>query len=110
MHVIWRCEWGAKIFVQCSGLNTELCMECKGLHTSSYPNTFEDMKLSTYLFPNCLEETCFVSESSCIEATLSKIVIPRLQIVAWRVDTLESQTHHIRPILLLRYYVLSANF
>src|SRR6218665_164221 len=47
------------------------------------------------------EETCLVSESSCIEDTLSKIVIPRLQIVAGRVDTLESQTHHIRPILLV---------
>ena len=47
------------------------------------------------------EETCFVSEPSCIEDTLSKIVIPRLQIVAGRGDTLESQTHHIRPILLL---------
>src|SRR6218665_488978 len=83
-------------------------MECKGLHTSSHPNTFEDKKWSTYLFPNCLVPTvsvskiCFVSESSCIEDTLSKIVIPRLQIVAGRVDTLESQTHHIRPILLLQ--------
>src|SRR6218665_1354374 len=47
------------------------------------------------------EETCFVSESSCIEDTLSKIVIPRSQTVTGRVDTLESQTHHIRPILLL---------
>ena len=45
------------------------------------------------------KETCFVSESSCIEDTLSKIVIPRSQ--TGRVDTLESQTHHIRPILLL---------
>ena len=43
------------------------------------------------------EETCFVSESSCIEDTLSKIVIPRLQIVAgtiserlWATTILES--------------------
>ena len=48
------------------------------------------------------EETCFVSEPSCIEDTMSKIVIPRLQIVTGRIDTLESQTHHIRPILLLQ--------
>src|SRR6218665_3388221 len=47
-------------------------------------------------------ETCFVSEPSCIEDTMSKIVIPRLQIVTGRIDTLESQTHHIRPILLLQ--------
>src|SRR6218665_4091574 len=47
------------------------------------------------------EEACFVSESSCIEDTLSKIVIPHSQTVAGRVDTLESKTHHIRPILLL---------
>src|SRR6218665_2454294 len=38
MHAIWRCEWGTDIFVQCSGLNTELCMECKGLRTSSQNN------------------------------------------------------------------------
>jgi len=24
MHVIWRCEWGAEIFVPCGGLNTEI--------------------------------------------------------------------------------------
>ena len=38
-----------------------------------------------------------MSEPSCIEDTLSKIVIPRLQIVAGRVDTSESESHHIRP-------------
>ena len=46
------------------------------------------------------EDTCFVSEPSCIEDKLSKIAIPRLQTVAGRVDTLESQTHHIRPSAL----------
>ena len=40
--------------MQCGGLNTEICVECKGLRTSSHPNTFEDMKLTPYLFPNCL--------------------------------------------------------
>src|SRR6218665_1307294 len=43
-----------EIFVQCGGLNTEICLECKGLCTSSHPNTFEDMKLSPDLFPKCL--------------------------------------------------------
>src|SRR6218665_489666 len=54
MLVIRRCECSAQIFVQCSALNTEICMECKDLRSSSHPNTFEDMKLTPYLFPNCL--------------------------------------------------------
>jgi len=52
--VIWRCECSAEIFVQCSGLNFEICMECKGLRTSSHHNTFEDMKFTPYLVPNSL--------------------------------------------------------
>src|SRR6218665_2217212 len=50
MYVIWRCECSAERFVQCSDLNTEICMECKGLRSSSHPNTFEGMKLTPYLF------------------------------------------------------------
>src|SRR6218665_2921626 len=51
-----------EIFVQCGGLNTEICLVCKGLRTSSHPNTFEDMKLSHYLFPKCLVSNLSVSE------------------------------------------------
>src|SRR6218665_2042415 len=54
MHVIRRCECSAEIFVQCSGLNFEICMECKGLRTSSHHNIFEDMKFTPYLVPNSL--------------------------------------------------------
>src|SRR6218665_2564601 len=49
-----------EIFVQCGGLSTEICLECKGLRTSSHPNTFEDMKLSPYLFPTYLFPRCEV--------------------------------------------------
>src|SRR6218665_3584361 len=51
-----------EIFVQCGGLNTEICLECKGLCTSSHPNTFEDMKLSPHLFPKCLVSNLSVFE------------------------------------------------
>src|SRR6218665_3355052 len=83
MHVIWRCEWGTEIFVECSGLNTELCMECKGLRTSSHPNTFEDMKLSTYLFPNLnLLPSIHISKfDTCVHLRTNGLIMSTFRII-----------------------------